>query len=128
MNWKRGLFRLWALFAVVWVLSVSGVAFDRWYNDPWRVVSEAPKTTSAFDPSKPYTDKKPNGFDPDKYLANKLPGWYQPEKVPDWAVTPNPEGKRPMSWLEYLVLAFGVPAGVLGAAVAGWWAKQGFKP
>ena len=128
MNWKRGLFRLWALFAAVWFLSVSGVAFDRWYNDPWRVVSETPKTKAPFDPSKPYTVVPPSdlpsgieqrGFDPDKYLA---------EKVPDWAATPIPNGKKPMSWLEYLVLAFGVPTGVLGAAVAGWWAKQGFKP
>lgn len=30
MNWKRGLFRVWALLAGLWVLLIVGMAFDEW--------------------------------------------------------------------------------------------------
>jgi hypothetical protein len=41
MNWKRGLFRVWALLAGLWVFLIVGMAFDEWRSYQAHNVSEA---------------------------------------------------------------------------------------
>jgi hypothetical protein len=47
MSVRRGLFRAWAMFTVIWVLAVGGSALNAWYHDPWRVISEVRVAPSA---------------------------------------------------------------------------------
>jgi hypothetical protein len=57
MNWRRGLLRLWIVFAAAWIVAVASCWVVLWYNDPWRVVSvdyrPPPLSDALASPSSP---------------------------------------------------------------------------
>ncbi len=106
MNWRRGLFRIWLVFALVWALGVGAVATYRWYTDPWRVVGDE------------IVDCKSH------------PGWcvYLPSPPPSAGSTDSQRFKEawPLNVLKVLALAIMVPLVVLGTGLTVRWVVVGF--
>lgn len=115
MNWRRGLFRAWAVFAVVWVASTGGAALWRSYTDPWRVVSVTPVPASDL---------------PGDSVTTPPSGRFQNPNPADSGLRAAPEPPRPASSVSELWPALmrilGIPLVVLAASLAARWVVLGF--
>lgn len=49
MNWRRGLWRLWTLFAGVWAISCLAIALLLWYRSNDWIFPEAGKSAAVWD-------------------------------------------------------------------------------
>ncbi len=110
MNWRQGLFRLWLLFTVVWVLGVGAVATYEVYSDPWRPIRK--QVTACQTPAKrgSWCDYQPKPGSGELSDAQVF-GLYEP----------------PISITKTLILAFSIPAALLIAALAIRWVVSGFS-
>ena len=103
LNWTRGLFRLWVLLSVLWIVGVTALA----WSDPWRVTAygRAPTAEEV------------------KGCNEKTPGpWCK-----DWFVWEPTVQERAFHLRWYGAAAFGVPFVVLLLGVSGRWVLAGFK-
>lgn len=107
MNWNRGLFRVWLLVSVLWILAIGTVATNDWLAYRRQPVMASPSFSEfakkpdqvatplkSFDPSKPYT----------------IVGHAQASP----------------SYVFYISLVFGVPALLWAVGIGLLWAAKGF--
>jgi hypothetical protein len=121
MNWRRGLFRAWVVFATCWAGVVGGYGLYNWYNDPWRVVSVKDIKDIKCDPANPLTQLVPAcakaTVDPAKTMADpNYPPWLRGPDVP-----------RQLILSEAFWLAVGPPALLLAFGAALYWVASGFR-
>jgi hypothetical protein len=73
MRITRGLFRLWVVASVLWVLVVGVMTWQTWPVDDWVIVDERPSQTEHFDPDAYLRETKSKAFDPDAFLRETAP-------------------------------------------------------
>ena len=56
MNIKRGLFRAWVLFAIIWIMGVAAAALDTWHNDPWSAIARLSSDKAPIANGRPVAD------------------------------------------------------------------------
>lgn len=99
MNWRRGVFRAWAVGSAIWIVAIGIAGFWSWYNDPYRPERERCAENN------PMTNFGCN----DPIVPSEL---NPPVPWPTWA---------------YVLLALGVPLGALGLGYGVRWTLAGLR-
>lgn len=117
MKWRRGLFRLWIVLSVCWVVAISALTWSTLPTDEW--VPGWARNESTDLPNKPPKQETP---------ADLWPGTpVKPQFNPNEPYEVDKSGERMEHIRKAAVLAFVPPTiiVVLGGALA--WAIRGFQ-
>jgi hypothetical protein len=109
MSWSKGVFRIWAVLSVLWLLGIGISAYERvWMpNSELHQANEAKKATQDFCFKDSASNKSKNPFD-----------CFDTGYVPDNTF---------VSYRPYITMAVGGPLSILGAWFAGLWIIAGFR-
>jgi hypothetical protein len=145
MNWGRGLFRLWVVFAGLWMVGTA-ISF-------YEPIKREFKKTDLFFPAedcRQAAKREPHNNSEGREHIGKLVGCFYPEpkfralfpeykdlSTPDLSdrlhiqagLTPEPiEGPHPWNLVGFAAaIMVGVPAAVLAVCAAFYWALSGFR-
>lgn len=143
LNWRRGLFRLWAAFSVLWICGVALVSAATW-RDPNRCDGGAPGPWCAYQAT---AQAQPSAAAPRKYAgplddAAKIahPREFTDAEVFGTGVVPGsnhtpglfddliPKRRAGLSTMvSTIAWGLGVPAGLYALASAVGWIAAGFR-
>ena len=110
LNWIRGLFRLWVLLSVLWIIGISVLALSQ--------ISLYRKISRYMNPDEIKICAKSNG------LSN-CEGPFHNFMTTHWDIVPVPDSMFTARW--YIIAALGVPIGALLLAPVGRWIVAGFR-
>ena len=110
LNWRRGLFRVWAVFSIVWAIGATAWGVTQWQSDPARVAAHDPHRCGGPTPG-PWCG----------YQHKAPPGELTDEQVGIVPPKPKPIVASTLGW------GLGVPGGIYLAASLGAWILAGFK-